>query len=185
MDDHTLSRTWQLRALSSLTLLSSARLPQAFISEAYAFLDTPFTASPLKKSLCEEPGSQNNKGYSGPSNFSLILTLSKDIPFYQQPQCREHTHVHNFNSKTLLFFLYFITFKIIVSVWYFFLIADEVRNVRIHYLLNVHWPINNDHLLWSYSWTFLLTPELSLHLSEHDIEVQTCTLPMLTYVTSH
>lgn len=110
LDDHTLSRTWQLWALSSPTLLSPECPLQAFISEAYAFLNTPFTASPLKKSLCEEAMSQNNKENSGHSKFFSILTLSKHIPFYQQPQYREHMHVFNFNSKTLLFFLYFITF---------------------------------------------------------------------------
>lgn len=110
LDSHVLLRTWQLWAPSSLTLLSSACSLQVFTSEAYSFLNTPLTASSLEKVLCEEAVSQNNKENSVHSRFSSILMLPKDTPFYHQTQYREHTHVLNSNSKTFLFFLYFITF---------------------------------------------------------------------------
>lgn len=60
LDNHTLSRSWHLWALSSLTVLTSACPLQAFISEAYAFLNTPLSASPLKKPTCEETVSQSS-----------------------------------------------------------------------------------------------------------------------------
>lgn len=128
LDDHRGWRTWQLLALSSLAVLSSACPLQAFVSEAYAFFKTQFTVSPLKKSLCKEAVSQNKKENSGYGKFSSILILAKDAPFYQQPQGRECKPAFIFISSV---------FQKNTSV--FLLLHDFLNYVGTHYLLNIHW----------------------------------------------